>query len=303
MAATAMLSGLAFSAGPAGAGEGEGLPDSYNDVMTSYPLTVNGDYEPLIHECGSLKILWYAAGPAADHLWTFIPSEGETPEYTSAPTAINGVYDPIIGDFDGDSCDDIVWYAPGSAADFIWWGGEDGFTSEPLTINGTYEAVAGAFSTEYREGIFWYSPGTGAEYFWSTGGDRTFESKQAPSVNGTYRIAANGRDVLFHRPGPGLDYLWDGVDAENGTVDTVAPFQINGTYEPSAGVEGFLLYGPGSAPDHLLLGLDDGDPVTIPATINGVYETGERTAALHFLHLWHAPGSAPDYLWVFEEGR
>ena len=105
--------------------------------------------------------------------------------------------------------------------------------------------------------------------------------------------------MFFHRPGSGLDYLWLGVDAQAGTVEETKSFQINGTYEPSAGVEGFLLYGPGSAPDYLFWYVDEeGKPVTIPATINGVYETGERSPNLSSVHIWHAAGPASDHLWV-----
>lgn len=298
-AATALLAGLAVAAPAARAG----APASYNDLFDSHSIPVSGDYEPLLFGCrvgeGSAHMLWYAAGPATDHLWTFSPSEDEL-VYSSAPMSVNGVYEPVIGDFDGDGCDDIVWYAPGTAADYIWWGDLDGsFTSAPLTINGTYEPVAGWFTEAERDSIFWYSPGSGPEYVWTLDGDRSFTSKKTPPVNGTYRIASSFETILFHRPGPGTDYLWSGLDATTGEVAENVATQINGTYEPQAGLEGFLLYGPGSAPDYLLWNVDtDGNPETIPATINGTYETGKRSQFFAPVHIWHAPGAAPDYLWT-----
>lgn len=298
VAAIALLGASAFSADAARAG----IPATYNEFFDSHPMTVNGDYEPLLFACnvegGDAFMLWYAAGPAMDHLWTIERSATETLQYTSAPMPINGVYDPIVGDFDGDGCDDILWYAAGTAADYIWWGGVDGFESQPLTINGTYEPVAGWFA-ETNHGIFWYSPGTGAEYVWSTGGTRTFTSKKTPAVNGTYRVASNHGAVLFHKPGAGTDHLWTELDGATGAVADSVPITINGTYEPSAGIEGFLLYAPGPANDHLFYDLDEeGNPETLPATINGTFETGERSPYFNSVHLWHAAGPANDYLWV-----
>jgi len=29
---------------------------------------------------------------------------------------------PVVGDFDGDHGNDIVWYTPGTTAEFAWWG-------------------------------------------------------------------------------------------------------------------------------------------------------------------------------------
>ncbi len=41
--------------------------------------------------------------------------------FTSTSPSVYGTYEPFTGDFDGDGIDDIFWYAPGTAADTIWW--------------------------------------------------------------------------------------------------------------------------------------------------------------------------------------
>ncbi|WP_436795487.1 hypothetical protein [Actinospongicola halichondriae] len=293
-AGTIATSGTALAGGP---------PPGflYNDYFESIPLTVNGDYEPLFLFCdagdGGASILWYGAGSAPDHLWHFTSEDPIA--YTSTPKTVNGVYEPLLGDFDGDGCDDIIWYTPGPGADYVWWGGpDDTFTSEALTINGTYEPVVGYFGEDDNADIFWYAPGSGSESFWTGAADRSFTSTPGPAVSGTYRVAAVGSAILFHRPGPGADYLWTDVESETGAHDQQVT-AINGTYEPQASLVGFLLYAPGPAKDYALVRIEeDGTPYTFPATINGTYETGIRSPRGTLVHLWYAPGPQADYLWV-----
>src|SRR5690606_19092941 len=58
----------------------------FEDLFVKYPLTVNGDYIPLLGTwCTGDQleeydpwVIWYAPGPAADHLWGL--AEGEDDE-------------------------------------------------------------------------------------------------------------------------------------------------------------------------------------------------------------------------------
>lgn len=298
-AVVGLCAGMALVADVANAGDT--APPSYNDYFDSYAYTVNGDFEPILFGCagesGQAWLLWYAAGPAADYLWTFHGNDPAT--FSSMPAPINGVYQPLAGDFDGDGCDDILWYAPSSGADYVWWGSPSGdFTSRPVTINGTYEPVVGSFGG-ITDDIFWYAPGTADEYVWRGNGDRSFTAKKAPSVNGDYRLASVEGSILFHRPGAGTDYVWVGFSDTSATAGQVVPTRINGSYEPLASPEGFLLYAAGLTGDYLLYDVEpDGSPETYPATINGTYETGVRSPFASTVHLWHAPGSGTDHLWV-----
>lgn len=291
---------VASTTGNAAAGDS---PPTLNSFYESIPMTVNGDYTPIFGlACGEEDtpfILWYAPGPAADYVWSI--TSLSPLEYESAPMPVNGTYEPIIGDFDDNGCDDILWYAPGGASDFIWWGEANGsFTSEPITINGSYVPAIGHFDGQDPVDIFWYAPGGAAEYFWLGGGDRTFTSKSAPAVNGTYEMTALGDRILFHRPGPAMDYQWDDVDAVTGTHSTT-PVQINGSYDPEMSVVGFLLYAAGTAPDYLMYDIDEhGKPETLSGTINGTYADDVRSLHLYYLHVWHSPGAGQDYLWIPE---
>lgn len=54
---------------------------------------------------------------------------------------LSGLLDKVSLDFDGDRFSDVYWYAPGTAADYIWWGnaGVDtgsSFTSRTVSRGG-----------------------------------------------------------------------------------------------------------------------------------------------------------------------
>ena len=176
------------------------------------------------------------------------------------------------------------------------------YESIPLTVNGDYTPIFGLGCASGEEEIlpfiFWYAPGTGTEYMWEGSDDRTFSSAVGPAVNGHYEIESLGSGILFHKPGPGTDYFWGGLDAATGDHDS-GPVKINGSYNPQATIFGFLLYGAGTAPDHLLYDWDEaGNTAAIPGTINGTYADDVRSPETFVGHVWHAPGSAPDALWL-----
>lgn len=320
-----VLAMIAGTITPAAAGDPM-VADPYSDNYVSEPLSVGGDYTPLLGlgTCGggsdiALWVLWYAPGSAQDHLWVATGNAEQvilSPplEHTSTPISIGGTYIPLVGDWDGDGCDDIFWYAPGAAQDHVWWGDSDGsFTSQPMSVNGTFEPFIGLFSdveseTAGRDDIFWYSPGTGAEYIWDGQSDRTFDSYQAPSVNGTYRpgsfisslSSAPESTILWHAPGAAQDFLWTGLSAGDPAPATVTPVTVNGDYQPLAGYNALVLYAPGPAQDHAITGFDTdtGELTTVKANISGTYTPAIRSVISSiYLFLWHAPGPAGDFLW------
>ncbi|WP_436795489.1 hypothetical protein [Actinospongicola halichondriae] len=300
LASVALIGGLVVSSAPAGSAP----PDNYNERIHAQGFQVSGSYQPLVgltscvEDSESIFILWYAPGTAADYLWRI--ESADISGHTSEPLPINGVYEPLVGDFDGDGCDDIFWYAPGSGRDYIWYGSVDGFTSKAMTVNGSYEPVVERMSEDATDDVFWYAPGSGQEYIWDGHADRTFTSHIGPSVNGDYRVATYSSTWLFHKPGAGQDYIWTGVLAGATAPESSIPVQINGSYVPLAGPGTILLYGPGSAADFAIIDVDEesSQVVTIPATINGDYVPAVRSPrTTDFLFLWHAPGAASDHVW------
>ncbi|MDE0802011.1 MAG: hypothetical protein OSA99_01685 [Acidimicrobiales bacterium] len=301
LASTAIFGGAMVSPSPAGSAP----PEDYNAYVESESFQVSGTYQPLvgISSCGgapeSLFILWYAPGSANDYLWRL--DDPSVDDHTSEPLPVNGVYEPIVGDFDGDGCDDIFWYAPGSARDYIWYGNAaGGFDSKSVTVNGTYRPVAANMSADDTDDVFWYAPGSGQEFIWDGHEDRTFTSHIGPTVNGDYLVATYYSTWMFHKPGPGQDYLWAGVVAGETAPAVNVAVDFDGSYIPLGGVSSIFLYGPGSAEDLAIVDVDEEtfEPTTIPATINGTYVPGIRSPRASVVaFIWHAPGAATDHVW------
>lgn len=320
LAASAALLTLALST-PAAATPAEPPPSAqpaalespFQDWFTAIPLTVNGTYTPLVgfSECGPdlgwFWVLWYAPGTAADSLWVFDGESADALEPTSRPLTVNGTFTPVTGDFDDDGCVDVLWYAPGSASDSIWWGEPDGsFTAEPLTINGTYTPVVGRFAPTldacWCTDVFWYSTTGGTEHIWLGSPDRTFTSAVAPQVTRRdYRVSADWEgSLLFHGPGAAPDHVWRGVTAGSTTPAQSLPITLDGDYELHNVLGGVLLYAPGPATDRFTFAFGEAPPGFFHGTINGRYRVGTFSPAFHGdVIVFHAPGPAPDSLWIF----
>ncbi|MBD2575226.1 FG-GAP-like repeat-containing protein [Arthrospira platensis] len=244
----------------------------------------------------------------------FQPIDGTRPipEYTSQPFTVNGEYIPLAGDFNGSGRTDILWYAPGPAADYIWYFNEDGsYSSEPFTVNGVYIPVPGDFNGSGRTDILWYAPGPAADYIWYFNEDGSYSSEPF-TVNGEYipvtgDFNGSGRtDILWYAPGPAADYIW--YFNEDGSYSS-EPFTVNGEYIPvtgdfnGSGRTDILWYAPGPAADYIWYFNEDGSYSSEPFTVNGVYDpiTGDFNGSGRTDILWYAPGPAADYIWSFNE--
>lgn len=297
LCAASVASGPVVSSSAAPAG----LETSLNARFESFPISVSGDYIPLVGACGGLFVLWYAPGPAPDFLWDFT---GPGAQHVSTPIVVNGDYEPFVGDFDGNTCDDIFWYAPGSGQDFVWWNNHDfdDLDSRPVTVNGDYQPVVLELDDAGWDDIFWYSPGPGTESIWEGQIDQTFEPAGAPAVNGHYRAAGVRTEILFHAPGQATDYVWSDVEAGASSPGASAPVTLNGDYVPFAAnreLGSVILYGPGPGPDQLMTSLGDPPFDFHPGSIGGTFEIGRSSPTVSGSAIvWHAPGPAVDYLWL-----
>ena len=59
---------------------------------------------------------------------------------------VNGVYEPVVIEANGDGYDDILWYQPGTRSDVMWrFGPGASHSDRAVVINGRYQLVAGHF--------------------------------------------------------------------------------------------------------------------------------------------------------------
>lgn len=221
--------------------------------ITKTNLSIGGTYKPIVGyftDDGREDIIWYAPGTAADSWWNF--KEGG---YVTKPININGTFQPLVGSFAGsgsptfDGVQDIIWYAPGTAADSLWnfKGAAGTITTTPLTINGTFTPIPGDFTHDGFNDVIWYAPGTGQDYLWNftnaTGGKTstplTINGKYTPIADNIYDQSNHQTDVLWFAPGGAPDSIWD---FQNGSSYVTRPISVNGTKKPALGVFQVITY-------------------------------------------------------------
>ncbi|MEQ1787902.1 MAG: hypothetical protein ABL966_12675, partial [Acidimicrobiales bacterium] len=252
-----------------------------------------------------VAVLWYAPGTAPDYLWTDLEDDGGTLAKSVQALDIDGTYVPVVGDFDRDRCSDILWYGVGTAPDLLWWGGETGFTpGVPISVSGSYRPVSGFFGGA-APGVFWYAP-NGAESVWRGTGNRAqpFASAAAKQVSGRdyqpvgyYDAGSLVQQILWYTPGAGADAVWaftaSGAHAK--TYSTSLP----GTYRTAACGSRVYLHAPGAAADYVFSSLSLTSQSQLgPLPISGSFRVASSHDTYQCTVVWHAPGSAPDAIWL-----
>lgn len=169
---------------------------------------------------------------------------------------------PIVGDFNGDRRDDVIWYRPGTGADQLKLATEaGGFIAGPaINIDGVFVPAVGDFNGDAIDDVFWYRPGTATD---------------------SIRL---GRASGVFRAGPPIDI--DGIFVPVGG-------DFNGDRRDDV-----LLYGTGASPDQLRLGtplgrLGSGPPTIVAGTFS-VGVAGDYTGDGIDDIAWYASGDDPD---------
>lgn len=287
------------------------------------PITLNGSYVPVVgaFDCDEgfdgppeqqvgyeeVGVVLYAAGSGADYLWTDLASSGGGLAKTQTPLSINGSYTPVVGDFDGDDCSDILWYGPGTAPDALWWGGPSGFTAgKPIAISGVYIPVPG-YHGGAAPGVFWYAP-DGTEHLWLGTKNRSvpFLNVPARQVGGrSYRpvgfrnSGSGGGELLWYAPGVAADSVWSYHEATTGlVVDRITPVVLNETYVP-AGCQGKVVLHAAGTPADKLFTWNNTAYVAYDLSISGSYRVAATGIATPWCTVvWHRPGAASDQIWL-----
>jgi hypothetical protein len=244
------------------------------------------------------------AGAASDVNWEYVPAR------------ISGNYQPLAGDFTGPlgaaAQDEILWYAPGDAADTLFTGAGRTFTSTHLTINGRYRPLVGDFAGDAHDDVLFYGPGGAADTLWVGGTGAAFpQSRITYTVNGDYRPvvlrdahAADAKDrILWYAPGPSGDSEWVFAPDGDGGHSAVE-LTISGTYQPVVGffggddaVEDVFFYAPGSAPDSLWTSKVGEGFTTSSRPVDGTYVPAVVPGPEGDGILWWADGPATDHYW------
>lgn len=217
---------------------------------------------------------------------------------------------PLVGDFDGNGRDDILYYGRGATGDGLVLNRLQGSVRRSVSISGHYEPFVADFDGDGRDDIMWYAPGHAADFLWYGRSDGTFRSVSL-SIRGDYEplvgdFDGNGRtDIFWYAAGWRPDYYWYSTSSGFRSVRRDA----NGTYDPMVGDfdgngrDDIFWYAPGGRADYLWYNTASG--VTSKRwTVNGRYRTvladldGDGNKDI----FWYAPGSHPDYVW-FLEGR
>lgn len=125
---------------------------------------------------------------------------------TGAGQTMIGDHEPLVGDFDGDGTDDIVWFGAGAECDAVWWGRTDGTFSDPdETIGFTFvpaldlpddgQAVVGDFDGDGADDLWVTStPVPGPYRMLSTGGSRTFATTELDGLSAELTSLAGDLD-------------------------------------------------------------------------------------------------------------
>lgn len=138
-------------------------------------------------------IFWYGPGAVRDKLWRLEGTLWDTvaqQDVRGLEKTVNGIYKPIVGDFNGDNLSDIFWYQPGTGSDPIWlFHGDGAHTSLTNNVNGDYSPVAGDFNNDSCTDIVWFDAPNDRIQIWRSNCDGSFTAQIAQNVpSGAYPV-------------------------------------------------------------------------------------------------------------------
>jgi hypothetical protein len=133
-----------------------------------------------------------------------------------APPSFHIAPSPLVGDYDGDGHDDLLWYLPGHTQLWRGAGTARGFTQASVpTVHGGYDAFVGDFNGDGKADVLWYGPGSSPDSLWR-GTASGFTNGPSVTINGLYEPVVadyNGdgkADVMWYDPRAGHDHTWFG---------------------------------------------------------------------------------------------
>lgn len=259
------------------------------------PLDVDGDHRD--------DLLFYRQATGATVLWQ-ANADGTFRSSSHQPGAGRR---PVVGDFDADGRDEVIWYGPGRVGDARWdWNG-GGVASSPITINGNYATVVGDFDGNDTDDIVFYAPGTTGDSIWLNRKAGGYVSSRL-TINGTYfpfsgDFDGNGADdVVWYAPGPVRDSIWFGAA---GARFVSQSFSVNVSYAPVVadlggdGRDDLLWYAKGDVEDLWTRWGADRSRRSVALNLGAANQAvvGGFSADGADGILWYGPGSLVDRIW------
>lgn len=216
---------------------------------------------------GADEVLFYAAGSAPDSIVHLSWPLGGALSQAPRVIAVNGTYSPVSGDFDGNGQADVLWYAPGPGADFLWLSsgnarGSTGHRSVPVSINGSYQVFSRNFrDAERRDEVAFFAPGPGPDSLWSfdAGGGHVSVPFASPSAGFGLALDGGTASLMPWLPGSSPDIIRFSTvtptSRPSGNTPVPAGYEpIIGDFVGPGGVSSVLWYAPGPAPERLDIG-------------------------------------------------
>ena len=232
---------------------------------------------------------------------------------------VNGTYRPLVGDFDGNTISDILWYAAGSAGDSLWLFRPDGTHSTVrVNIGGTYRPVVVDANGDDRDDIIWYGPGAAGDALWLFGTGGTYTSKSLKiggdyvGVVGNWGMQVwggpNEKVVWYSETGP--DWYWRFDSSGNPTSYALPNIGAGYTplvgrfleesdqdiywYKPGTGAEQLWAFGPTLEPDVAI----QSDVPQVKGTYVPVTPDLDNNGFTDIV--WSGAGSASIWKWDFD---
>ncbi|MFN0088720.1 MAG: FG-GAP-like repeat-containing protein, partial [Acidimicrobiales bacterium] len=214
----------------------------------------------------------------------------------------------VVGDFNGDGVDDIIWYGNGVASDLVWWSSRSGaFSAKRLLIGSGLLSAVGDFNGDGIDDVLWFSPHSGGDWIWWGSRQARFSGTQLSVAGDLTPVAGdfdgNGAaDILWFAPGSAADALWLGGPGgafRRTEVDLdAAGAPLAGDYDGDGRAD--LLVYDGAGPDAVWFAEEDGRFAAVGqhAPDHALAFAGDVNGDRRVDLLWHDPIGGVDSWWL-----